>query len=211
MNNENQVLEMVSGHMAVEGKVSGVELLKAMQVEGFEAPETAKAVRTLVSQGVIKMDQPSITKSTITFIPEGERTVIITPVKETASPTVKASTPFGVTECVNWKGEKYLYKRSAFDGPEGQLDEEHELMKKDFMRFKHHLRNVVPTCNGVGKDAITMFEPDSPYANKDGKVFYRWDNGNGYTAKKMDELYPLMMAEARRVAEELLNDFGEGE
>lgn len=204
---------MVSGHMAVEGEVSGVELLKAMQVEGFEAPETARAVRNLVSQGIIKMDQPSITKSTVTFIPEDERTVVITPVAErTPSPTVKTSdAPFGVTECINWKGEKYLYKRSAFDGPEGKLDEKHELMKKDFMRFKHHLRNVVPACNGVGKDAITMFEPGHPNANKDGKVFYRWDNGNGYTAEKMDELYPLMMAEARRVAEELLNGFGEGE
>lgn len=98
---------------------------------------------------------------------------------------------FGTTTQVNNKGESYEYIRSEFDGFAGQLDAKHEEMKKHFIGFSKQLRETYSDFLGAGPIAITMHEPENPASNKEGKVFYRWDNPSK-TQPKMDELYPMI-------------------
>lgn len=178
--------------------VSGEELMTTLKDDFDVSPmNVAMALASLEEDGgiTIEGDGLSMKSKTIKFV-DG---FVLAPEVPVASPTVpaqastpvraKRSAPNGITRCVNWKGEEYDYYRSTFDGPETQLDEEHQIMKEELMTFKDVVRKIFKNCNGIGKDAITMYEPQNPHANKDGKVFYRWDNGNGYTVELMDKMY----------------------
>ena len=98
---------------------------------------------------------------------------------------------FGTTTQVNNKGESYEYIRSEFDGFAGELDEKHQEMRNHFIEFSKQLRETYSDFLGAGPIAITMHEPENPASNKEGKVFYRWDNPSK-TQTKMDELYPMI-------------------
>ena len=137
------------------------------------------------------------------------RKVKIADILATKAPAKKVDSKYGVTQQIGRDGKPFGYQRKEFDGFETSLDEVHEDMKKAFIDFSKMLIKAIDGFCGAGDVAITMYEPYSKYANKDGKVFYRWDNATK-TQDKMDELWPQVEAFVKAF-EEAKAKAGDGE
>jgi hypothetical protein len=59
--------------------------------------------------------------------------------------------------------------------PEGVTKEMFEEFKQKILENKDLIWDLVSNFNGAKQIAITMWEPENPKANEDGRVFYRWD------------------------------------
>ena len=194
----NQVIEQISGHLMVENEVEGVELLQQMTEDGIKPSLVAQAVLRMRKAGSIELvgEGLSLTKNKIVFVKEYEAPAPVVQEVKTSSPSVSSTSKggkFGTTTMTRRDGSTYEYIRSAWDGPEAQLDELHERMKGGFIQFSRDLINEIEEFCGAGGTAITMMEPQNKFANKEGKVFYRWDNPEK-TQPLMDKLWPTVKA-----------------
>ena len=59
--------------------------------------------------------------------------------------------------------------------PDGVTKEMFEEFKAKILANKDLIWDLVSNFNGAKQIAITMWEPENPKANEDGRVFYRWD------------------------------------
>lgn len=59
--------------------------------------------------------------------------------------------------------------------PDGVTKEMFEEFKQKILENKDLIWDLVSNFNGAKQIAITMWEPENPKANEDGRVFYRWD------------------------------------
>lgn len=59
--------------------------------------------------------------------------------------------------------------------PEGVTKEMFDEFKQKILENKDLIWDLVSNFNGAKQIAITMWEPENPKANDDGRVFYRWD------------------------------------
>ena len=193
--NINEVIEQISGHLLLNNEVEGTDLLKEMGEEGIKPSLVAQAVLRMRKAGSIELigEGLSLTKNKIVFVKEYEAPAPVIQEVKTSSPSPSKSGKFGTTTMTRRDGSTYEYIRSAWDGPEAQLDEMHEQMKGAFIQFSKDLRDELEEFCGAGGTAITMMEPQNKFANKDGKVFYRWDNPEK-TQPLMDRLWPTVKA-----------------
>lgn len=112
-----------------------------------------------------------------------------------------ATSKYGIEVQVDKDGNEFNYFRNEFDGEPTKLDEEHEILKQDLMKFKDGVKTLVRNFDGAGSIALTMYQPDiaKEFGFKDGKVFYRWSGQR--TAGMLDELRPYI-EEAKKMAQE---------
>ena len=192
--NVEETIQVISGHLLLNNEVEGTDLLKEMGEEGIKPSLVAQAVLKMRKAGAIKLEGEglSLSKNKIVFIKEYEAPAPV--VQEVKTPSSSSrSGKFGTTTMTRRDGSTYEYIRSAWDGPESQLDEIHEQMKGAFVQFSQDLRDEIEEFCGAGGTAITMKEPQNKFANKEGKVFYRWDNPEK-TQPLMDRLWPIVKA-----------------
>lgn len=183
----NQLLKAISGILTVEQKAQLDAILANADAEPAVAeieipfmdsvPAPVETI-TPTTDEVVEVDGVIYKKATI---------------KEVNNMIDKRNknAPFGTEKCINRKGEEYTYIRNEWDGKITQLDAKHEEMKKHFIAHSRDLINAYHDFCGAGPDAITMLQPEHKFANKEGKVFYRWTGQ--HTAELMDELWPLVV------------------
>ena len=194
--NVEETIQVISGHLLLNNEVEGTDLLKEMGEEGIKPSLVAQAILKMKRAGAVKLEGEglSLTKNKVIFVKEYEAPVVQE--VETSSSSVPSTSKggkFGTTTMMRNDGSTYEYIRSAWDGPEAQLDEIHEQMKGAFIQFSKDLRDELEEFCGAGGTAITMKEPQNKFANKEGKVFYRWDNPEK-TQPLMDRLWPTVKA-----------------
>lgn len=183
MSDMKNILEIISGILTDEQKA----VLASALAE--EAPATETVPEITVEIPFMDEVEELPPRKTISEVKNMTRK----PVSKRV-PVNAQNAPFGTEECTNQKGESYTYVRNAFDGQVTQLDEVHQEMKKHFIAHSRSLITAYNAVNGfcgAGPQAITMYEPGNEFANKDGKVFYRWTGE--HTAELMDELWPLVV------------------
>ena len=195
--NVEDTIQVISGHLMVEGEVEGTDLLKEMGEEGIKPSLVAQAVLKMRKAGAIKLEGEglSLSRNKVVFIKEYEAPApVVQEIKTPSpSPTSTKGGKFGTTTMTRRDGSTYEYIRSAWDGPEEQLDELHQSMRGAFIQFSQDLRDEIDEFCGAGGTAITMKEPENKFSNKEGKVFYRWDNPER-TQPLMDKLWPTVKA-----------------
>lgn len=183
MSDMKNILEIISGILTDEQKA----VLASALAE--EAPATETVPEVTVEIPFMDEVEELPPRKTIS---EVKNMTVRKPVSKRIP--VAQNAPYGTEECINQKGEQYTYIRNAFDGQITKLDEKHEEMKKHFIAHSRSLITAYKAVNGfcgAGPQAITMEEPNNEFANKDGKVFYRWTGE--HTAELMDELWPLVV------------------
>lgn len=217
--NRNEIISTVSGLLTSEF-VALDDIIDAGVELGFKPVTVNFCINTLVKDGKAEKTDDKRVRAIESFeiAPASPETPVSTPTPEapvsSAPKTPKSRNSFGVTKMTKADGSTYNYIRNAFDGPEGQLDELHEIMKDDFITFSKMLIKLEEGFEGAGPVAITLTmapkfsefkEAFEKFGNKDGKLFFRWDNGNEDkpTQKVMDILYPTIkpMADAYKDAQ----------
>ena len=214
MDKRNEILANVSGLLTSEF-VALDDIITAGSDFGYKPVTINFAINTLVKDGKAEKTADKMVRAIDSF--EIAPTSSDTPVSTPAPKTPKSpKTPFGVTEMKRADGSTYNYRRSAFDGPEGKLDAEHEEKKYWIIFFSKMLRDIEDGFEGAKDVAITLTpapkfsqwsEDFNKYA-KNGKLFFRWDNGNGHTEKVIDLIYPSIESmvkafkEAQKIAKE---------
>lgn len=227
--NRKEIISTVSGLLTSEF-VALDDIIEAGVELGFKPVTVNFCINTLVKENKAEKTKDkrvrAIEVEEFEIAPASPETPVSAPTPEApvtptpAPKTPKSSrNPFGVTKVTRPDGTTYRYIRSAFDGPEGKLDEEYEEMKDDFITFSGVLRDLEEGFEGAGPIAITLTmapkfsefkEAFKKFGNDEGKLFFRWDNGNKDkpTQKVMDILYPTIKAmadaykEAQKVAQE---------
>ena len=196
--NVEETIQTISGHLLLNNEIEGTDLLKEMGEEGIKPSLVAQAILKMKKAGAIKLEGEglSLTKNRVIFVKEYEAPAPVVQEVKTPSPSVSSTSKggkFGTTTMMRKDGSTYEYFRSAWDGPEAQLDELHEQMRGAFIQFSQDLRDEIEEFCGAGGTAITMKEPENKFSNKEGKVFYRWDNPEK-TQPLMDKLWPTVKA-----------------
>lgn len=218
--NRKEIISTVSGLLTSEF-VALDDIIEAGVELGFKPVTVNFCINTLVKENKAeKTDDKrvrAIEVEEFEIAPASPETPVSAPTPEApTTPKTKSRNPFGVTEMQRADGSTYNYRRSAFDGPEGCLDEEHEEKKYWIIFFSKMLRDIEDGFEGARDVAITLTpapkfsqwnEDFNKYA-KNGKLFFRWDNGNGHTEKVIDLIYPSIESmvkafkEAQKVAQE---------
>lgn len=196
----NQVIEQISGHLAVENEIEGVELLQQMTEEGIKPSLVAQGVLRMKKAGAVELQGEglSLTKNKIVFVKEYEAPAPeISLVKTTPTATEggrKEKVDYGYDIQVNyWTKKSYKRKRTAFDGFKIELPPEYQDLKSKYQEFSSVLTEKIPEFNGAGEYAIAILNENpelAKFENKDGNVFYRWNSEN--VKEIMDKYYPVL-------------------
>lgn len=203
MDKRNEIINNVSGLLTDE-LCPLTDIIEAGgECFGYKPVTINFSINNLVKEGRAIKTKDKMVALVSNPVETPDASAIMSPETPKAPKAPKAPKGFGVTEMTREDGSTYKYRRSAFDGPEGCLDEEHEKMKDDFIFFSAILRKLEDNFEGAGPVAITLtygpkfeeFKEDfEKFGNDKGKLFFRWDNGNENkpTQKVMDILYPTI-------------------
>lgn len=221
MDKRNEIINNVSGLLTDE-LCPLIDIIEAGgECFGYKPVTINFSINNLVKEGKAIKTKDKMVALVSNPVETPDASTIMSPETPVSVPTPEVSTPksrnpFGVTEMTRADGSTYNYRRSAFDGPEGKLDEEHEEKKYWIIFFSKMLRDIEDGFEGARDVAITLTpapkfsqwnEDFNKYA-KNGKLFFRWDNGNGHTEKVIDLIYPSIESmvkafkEAQKVAQE---------
>ena len=175
MNNENQMLEKISGHMTDEFTPRKTFV---KSVDG-EKPVTINwALNKLIKGGFVKqvLDEETGEKM-IRKEKEFEGTEETKELKRT--PERRVRKVLNITE-EDAEGLNMLTLRTPpvkknIEYPEGVSVEMFNEFKGTIIENAELLKDLIINFNGAKGTAITMWEPENENANENGKVFYRWD------------------------------------
>ena len=213
----NQLLKAISGILTVEQK----EQLDAILAKTDAEPAVAEIPIEIPFMDSVPAPVETVTPTPATDIVEVDGVIYkrtnISDVNKMIDERNKKA-PFGTIKGTRKNGTTFEYPRSAFDGFATAFPEAKAQMREDFITFSRQLASMMDNFHGAGPEAITLTNNGNEFpefeqlfkefGNKDGKLFFRWDNGNGYTIKVMEMLYPRIegMANAMRKVQQ-----GEGQ
>ena len=193
----NQIIELL-GNLTVEEKEQLSSLLSAPKSENENEVEIEIATPTPVAPA------PEV-KSISDLRTRGMK-------KAQNSARKSPKTPFGTTPGVRRDGSTYQYRRSAFDGHETSLPKDYMGKKNWFITFSRQCIDCMENFHGAGDVSIAMTnngnefpefeELFKKYGSKEGKLFFRWDNGCGHTTHMIDLIYPILKERVAELMEE---------
>ena len=196
MNKNETIINTIFGLLTVENQKLSEVIEIAGDILQVKPVTVNYSINQLVERGVaVKeiIDGEKVVRALETpavETPTTETPVIESPTVVRISPAKKKVGKYGTTPQMGNDGKQFEYVRSEFDGHEGKLSPAHEAKKNDLITFKSVVREMVTNCNGIGRVAITMYQPDIS-KRSDGKVFYRWDNPSK-TEPLIDELHAVI-------------------
>lgn len=177
--NNNEIKELVLSTLTDEFQAKKV-LLKLLSENGVKPIDTNKAIKDLDKEGEIEIFDDKANRTVFIRLYQDDE-VSETPAKELKrAPEARERVTLQLTE-KEAEGLDLLDLRTPpvkedIKYPEGVTPEMYNEFKDKILEHKSLLWDLLRNFNGCGGTAITMWNPEHKEANKDGKVFYQWNN-----------------------------------
>lgn len=180
--NNNEIKELILGILTDEFQAKKVLLRFLKENEGIKPIEVNKTLKVLDKEGMIDMFDDKANRTVfIRLHQDDEVSETPAPVKELKrAPEARERKTLQLTE-EEAEGLDLLDLRTPpvkedMEYPDGVTPEMYNEFKDKIMEHKSLLWDLLRNFNGCGGTAITMWNPEHKEANKDGKVFYQWNN-----------------------------------